>query len=177
VLIDTSFKCSVLTYTLLLFHCAAEPVGELERHLHSHTASSGSSDSSSSGAFSSAATAAVAAALHRLSLNDTAPAAAPAPAAVAAVAADEKHVPIQRVFVTPLRVCMLPPEQEGLNRVLREYKQFSYRFLRVTFRYVYTVFHCALCVIRHAVMYAASWCWHTHACLCCMCMLLTLAQQ
>jgi RNA dependent RNA polymerase len=107
-------------------------VRELDSHLQSQTASSSTSSSSSEGGFSSAATAAVAAALHKLSLNDIA---SSSTAAVAA-AADDQHVLIQRVFVTPLRVCMLAPEQEGLNRVLRQYKQFSYRFLRVTFRSV-----------------------------------------
>ncbi|KAG5174951.1 hypothetical protein JKP88DRAFT_284100 [Tribonema minus] len=40
---------------------------------------------------------------------------------------------VPRAFVTPLRVIVLPPEQEGLNRVLRHYREFGHRFLRVAF--------------------------------------------
>jgi RNA dependent RNA polymerase len=48
--------------------------------------------------------------------------------------ADEQHIMIQRAFVTPLRICVLPPEIETLNRVLRHFKKRSHRFMRVVFR-------------------------------------------
>eukprot|EP00953_Heterococcus_sp_UTEX-ZZ885_P034465 17845-Heterococcus_DN1.PRE.10 len=46
---------------------------------------------------------------------------------------DEQHIMIQRTFVTPLRVCVLPPEIETLNRVLRHFRPYAHRFIRVVF--------------------------------------------
>lgn len=45
----------------------------------------------------------------------------------------DDHVEIRRLVITPTRAYCLPPEVEISNRVLRNYKAVSDRFLRVTF--------------------------------------------
>ena len=40
---------------------------------------------------------------------------------------------VGRVLVTPTRVVRIPPETELSNRVLRNYRQHSDRFIRVSF--------------------------------------------
>lgn len=42
-------------------------------------------------------------------------------------------VEVRRLLITPTKAYCLPPETELSNRVLREYKAISDRFLRVTF--------------------------------------------
>lgn len=40
---------------------------------------------------------------------------------------------VKRVLVTPARVVRLPEEQEVSNQVLRHFKRYAHRFLRVNF--------------------------------------------
>jgi hypothetical protein len=40
---------------------------------------------------------------------------------------------IRRVFITPLRICARPAENDLSNRILRQFIQFKNRFLRITF--------------------------------------------
>eukprot|EP00612_Vaucheria_litorea_P007653 CAMPEP_0171471138 /NCGR_PEP_ID=MMETSP0946-20130122/530_1 /TAXON_ID=109269 /ORGANISM="Vaucheria litorea, Strain CCMP2940" /LENGTH=833 /DNA_ID=CAMNT_0012000579 /DNA_START=190 /DNA_END=2687 /DNA_ORIENTATION=+ len=43
----------------------------------------------------------------------------------------DDFIMISRAFITPTRICVFPPEIEGLNRVTRHYHKFCDRFLRI----------------------------------------------
>ncbi|XP_057866432.1 probable RNA-dependent RNA polymerase SHL2 [Cryptomeria japonica] len=45
----------------------------------------------------------------------------------------EETIEVRRLIITPTKACCLPPEIELSNRVIRQFKRYADRFLRVTF--------------------------------------------